>query len=241
MDKKTVFDEKFYRATCVDLCWGKCCNPWWGVIFYTLRKDGGAAGLSSFKKTVMESIIERAERISSAYVTREESGSRRLFGRPERYNVAVKDVRVGSTYGELIIDLVAMYAFRCSFFDDTKQCSIHPTKLGADIRPPHCAELGTPEAKSGEKGFCRVIHAAAIEGEHAVIAAVNLEKKVSKMRYDEGSLSAEDAAVSVIDEIKRISDEKSLLPKAVKKQDTPGRNDPCPCGSGKKYKKCHAS
>lgn len=21
---------------------------------------------------------------------------------------------------------------------------------------------------------------------------------------------------------------------------TPGRNDPCPCGSGKKYKKCHA-
>ena len=25
-------------------------------------------------------------------------------------------------------------------------------------------------------------------------------------------------------------------PAAVK---TPGRNDPCPCGSGKKYKKCH--
>jgi uncharacterized protein YecA (UPF0149 family) len=21
--------------------------------------------------------------------------------------------------------------------------------------------------------------------------------------------------------------------------DEPGRNDPCPCGSGKKYKKCH--
>ena len=24
----------------------------------------------------------------------------------------------------------------------------------------------------------------------------------------------------------------------VKKADKPGRNDPCPCGSGKKYKKC---
>ncbi len=24
-----------------------------------------------------------------------------------------------------------------------------------------------------------------------------------------------------------------------KREDTPGRNDPCPCGSGKKYKKCH--
>ncbi len=22
---------------------------------------------------------------------------------------------------------------------------------------------------------------------------------------------------------------------------TPGRNDPCPCGSGKKYKKCHGA
>ena len=26
-----------------------------------------------------------------------------------------------------------------------------------------------------------------------------------------------------------------------RKPDTPGRNDPCPCGSGKKYKKCHGS
>jgi len=24
-----------------------------------------------------------------------------------------------------------------------------------------------------------------------------------------------------------------------KKDNTVGRNDPCPCGSGKKYKKCH--
>jgi uncharacterized protein len=22
---------------------------------------------------------------------------------------------------------------------------------------------------------------------------------------------------------------------------TPGRNDPCPCGSGRKYKKCHGA
>ena len=26
----------------------------------------------------------------------------------------------------------------------------------------------------------------------------------------------------------------------LKADDTPGRNDPCPCGSGKKYKKCCA-
>jgi preprotein translocase subunit SecA len=26
----------------------------------------------------------------------------------------------------------------------------------------------------------------------------------------------------------------------IKAEDEPGRNDPCPCGSGKKYKKCCA-
>jgi uncharacterized protein len=35
----------------------------------------------------------------------------------------------------------------------------------------------------------------------------------------------------------------SLGPRVVaaRKADTPGRNDPCPCGSGKKYKKCHGA
>ena len=36
---------------------------------------------------------------------------------------------------------------------------------------------------------------------------------------------------------------KSLGPKvgAVRKAAEPGRNDPCPCGSGSKYKKCHGA
>jgi SEC-C motif-containing protein len=29
-----------------------------------------------------------------------------------------------------------------------------------------------------------------------------------------------------------------VKPETVHKEQTPGRNDPCPCGSGKKYKKC---
>lgn len=28
-------------------------------------------------------------------------------------------------------------------------------------------------------------------------------------------------------------------PEPVRAVTTPGRNDPCPCGSGKKFKKCH--
>jgi uncharacterized protein len=27
----------------------------------------------------------------------------------------------------------------------------------------------------------------------------------------------------------------------LRKAAEPGRNDPCPCGSGKKYKKCHGA
>lgn len=36
---------------------------------------------------------------------------------------------------------------------------------------------------------------------------------------------------------------KSLGPRVetIRKEATPGRNDPCPCGSGKKYKKCHGA
>ncbi len=36
---------------------------------------------------------------------------------------------------------------------------------------------------------------------------------------------------------------KSLGPRQVtlRKEATPGRNDPCPCGSGKKFKKCHGA
>ena len=36
---------------------------------------------------------------------------------------------------------------------------------------------------------------------------------------------------------------KTMGPKVetIRKEATPGRNDPCPCGSGKKYKKCHGA
>jgi SEC-C motif domain protein len=30
-----------------------------------------------------------------------------------------------------------------------------------------------------------------------------------------------------------------VKPPPVRREDKPGRNDPCPCGSGKKYKRCH--
>ena len=46
----------------------------------------------------------------------------------------------------------------------------------------------------------------------------------------EATLYADDGAAEIVKEFKRS--------KTVHKEKTPGRNDPCPCGSGKKYKKC---
>jgi preprotein translocase subunit SecA len=45
------------------------------------------------------------------------------------------------------------------------------------------------------------------------------------------------------DDILAIADEKAGASNTPATRDTPkiGRNDPCPCGSGKKYKKCHGS
>ncbi len=42
--------------------------------------------------------------------------------------------------------------------------------------------------------------------------------------------------------LSRFRDQRDKLKKApVRAEPTPGRNDPCPCGSGKKWKKCHGS
>ena len=43
--------------------------------------------------------------------------------------------------------------------------------------------------------------------------------------------------IYTVDERKEIAD-KWRRSRTVVKEKTPGRNDPCPCGSGKKYKKC---
>jgi len=41
----------------------------------------------------------------------------------------------------------------------------------------------------------------------------------------------------------RAAEPELQLPKVTLRRDTPkvGRNDPCPCGSGKKYKHCHGA
>ena len=59
---------------------------------------------------------------------------------------------------------------------------------------------------------------------------------VSERRLDEFG-----AAIWAVYDLRQLW--KAMGPRVaqVRKEATPGRNDPCPCGSGKKYKKCHGA
>lgn len=230
-------DKSYFSSVCVETCGGICCDPWWGIISYPVVKQGGLASLSSFRAEVLKGIRARAQRIIEAYITSEQP-PRALFKSPEKYNVLVRDIRAsGST---ITMNLIAMFAFRCAFVSVDRSCSIHPSIIGREIRPPHCGFLGTPEAGPGEKGYCRIIHAA-LTGEAAGIEkALEIEKQTAAKNLNEGVSTASGAADRVVEAVKAWCERNApaLLPR--EKPGAPiGRNDPCWCGSGQKFKKCH--
>jgi uncharacterized protein len=73
------------------------------------------------------------------------------------------------------------------------------------------------------------------------VAAVSLYGEDGPPTVSNERLDAFGAAIWAVYDLRQLW--KSLGPRVeqVRKADTPGRNDPCPCGSGKKYKKCHGA
>jgi hypothetical protein len=244
--------EAYFSDICIDRCGGMCCDPWWGIISYTVKKPGGASGLDRFTSELARGIRQRAGRIVEGYVTGE-TPPRRLFTEPEVYNVRVRSIHAEGT--TLVVELLAIYAFRCGFLSTDNVCTIHPSVIGGDdIRPPHCGQMGSPEAMPDGKGFCRILHAAGTGGgaggpggaervdragtDEAVEAAIGVERGAGRARLAEGFSSAAEAAAAVAGEIKRYCEEKMPGSMQGKGGAKAGRNDPCPCGSGRKYKKC---
>ncbi len=233
--------EAYFSDICMERCGGMCCDPWWGVISYTVRKPGGASAMKQFTEELARGIRQRARRIVEGYVT-SETPRRALFSTPEVYNVRIRSIAAEGT--TIVMELLAMFAFRCGFLSEDNVCTIHPSILGGeDIRPPHCGQMGSPDAVPDSKGYCRILHAAGGEGEReeldaAVQAAIGVERGASRAHLSEGFGSAEEAALNVAEEVQRYcrSNAPGLLPR--KDESKAGRNDPCPCGSGKKYKKC---
>ena len=54
-------------------------------------------------------------------------------------------------------------------------------------------------------------------------------------------LNAFGAAIWAVYDLRQIWQSLGPRVEPARKADEPGRNDPCPCGSGKKYKKCHGA
>lgn len=71
---------------------------------------------------------------------------------------------------------------------------------------------------------------------HLSMAAEDGPPSISQQRLDDYA-----AGVWAVYDLRQLW--KSLGPRieAVRKEATPGRNDPCPCGSGRKFKKCHGA
>lgn len=73
---------------------------------------------------------------------------------------------------------------------------------------------------------------------------INLDIDLEKLYFN--MLAAEAEHLYSIEEWQNALSEEKLAAiekeykksRTVRKEETPGRNDPCPCGSGKKYKKC---
>ncbi len=237
--KQRLEETSFFSDICINQCKGRCCDPWWGIIAFPIIKKDGLLRLKNFKDDVIKEIRIRAKRIIEKYVTNE-SPPRPLFKEPERYNVKVENIKVNDKTVE--INIRAMFAFRCLFLSKEKACAIHPSILGGDdIRPQHCGFMGSPNAVQGEKGYCRIIHAAASASNdsNAISSAIALEKDVSEKCFNEGFSSIDDAAGAVIEEVRLHSLKHSNHLVPVERPERPGRNEPCFCGSGKKYKKCH--
>jgi uncharacterized protein len=57
----------------------------------------------------------------------------------------------------------------------------------------------------------------------------------------EQRLDAFGAAIWAVYDLRQLWQSLGPRVETVRKQPAPGRNDPCPCGSGKKYKKCHGA
>ncbi len=231
----------FFSDICTLRCGGLCCDPWWGIISYQAVKKGGLSGLNSFKAELAKGIRQRAKRIIAAYVTKEPL-PRSLFNEPEIYNVKVQDIRAEGP--DIRLELIAMFAFRCGFLSAEKTCLLHPSAFSggqgaADIRPDRCGRLGNPDARHGEEGFCRIIQAASIHEEQELEKALALEKEASARHLGKGFKDADEAAEHVIKELREWceSNARHLSPETRLAQ--ANRNDPCPCKSGKKYKKCH--
>ncbi len=81
----------------------------------------------------------------------------------------------------------------------------------------------------------------ALTEDDAQAPAVNLHVEDGPPSVSEDRLNAMGEAIWAVYDLHQIWHSLGPRTAPLRKADEPGRNDPCPCGSGKKYKKCHGA
>ena len=77
------------------------------------------------------------------------------------------------------------------------------------------------------------------DGEEPV--AVSEQRQAAQREVEDFTRSLQKKKEREMAALQFVGGEASVPDQPVLKQKTPGRNDPCWCGSGKKYKKCHGA
>jgi preprotein translocase subunit SecA len=116
----------------------------------------------------------------------------------------------------------------------------------AQLGPPP-QQRQRPPQRLAYSGPSEAGMATAVAERAAVAGRATAATRVSRADVDELGMSARASAGSGLpaagpdprDLATNRGEERERSPVTVAKE--PGRNDPCPCGSGKKYKKCHGA
>ncbi|MCW5655403.1 UPF0149 family protein [Hydrogenophaga sp.] len=81
----------------------------------------------------------------------------------------------------------------------------------------------------------------ALTDDDAEPPTVNMHAEEGPPSVSDDRLNAVGAAIWSVYDLHQIWQSLGPRVEPVRKAEEPGRNDPCPCGSGKKYKKCHGA
>ncbi len=81
----------------------------------------------------------------------------------------------------------------------------------------------------------------ALSEDDTAVPTVSMHAEDGPPSVSERRLDAFGSAIWAVYDMRQLW--KALGPRieTIRKEATPGRNDPCPCGSGKKFKKCHGA
>ena len=210
------------------------------VVRRTMEETGGdlAAAIGRYASTVMEAALEREEELLEGdYPDRAARGETpRLLDRLDREHrafgtPAIQAKRTWSTVGLGALTDLVQHAFGHVDLD----------RSNVTLPPVEPVEEGCPACEGKAFGYPSSLEDAKqtmCDAHRNAAVAVNTTRLLRARESNPAGWRAVDKAVMRVNK----APEPSYAPQPPRVVgETPARNDPCPCGSGKKYKRCHGA